>query len=161
MASLRILKELGYQRVISSIAPAQFHLTSQPTGIWEAAHAIYNSAVAAGLSDAAASSAAAAGVAAAVTETGRSAAVPHVTGSSNSTAARPKPSAAAGAGSDSGVDTDSADSSVAADKAIGPATVLEQAVGVVCALSHNLDNHFIMVGEGAVPLLVSLLRKGK
>jgi hypothetical protein len=38
--------------------------------------------------------------------------------------------------------------------------VLEQAVGVVCMLVHNPDNHFAMVGEGLVPLLVSLLHKG-
>jgi hypothetical protein len=43
---------------------------------------------------------------------------------------------------------------------VGPSLVLEQAVGVVCMLVHNPDNHFAMVGEGLVPLLVSLLHKG-
>jgi hypothetical protein len=44
---------------------------------------------------------------------------------------------------------------------VGPSLVLEQAVGVVCMLVHNPDNHFAMVGEGLVPLLVSLLHKGE
>lgn len=43
---------------------------------------------------------------------------------------------------------------------VGPSLVLEQAVGVACMLSHNPDNHFVMVGEGLVPLLVTLLHKG-
>eukprot|EP00878_Enallax_costatus_P008597 GHUV01008988.1.p1 GENE.GHUV01008988.1~~GHUV01008988.1.p1 ORF type:complete len:216 (+),score=87.82 GHUV01008988.1:262-909(+) len=100
-ASLKILRERGHQRVINNIVPAQLLTTAQPAEVWEAAHAIYNSALAAGLSGAAASSAAAAGVAAAVAEGGRpeqqGPSVPHLTYSSRSSAASAaqKPASAA------------------------------------------------------------------
>jgi hypothetical protein len=49
----------------------------------------------------------------------------------------------------------------AAAAGLSPSLVLEQAVGVVCMLSHNPDNHFLLVGEGLVPLLVPLLNRGE
>ncbi|WIA20255.1 hypothetical protein OEZ85_006090 [Tetradesmus obliquus] len=42
---------------------------------------------------------------------------------------------------------------------LGQHASTHQAVGVVCMLVHNPDNHFAMVGEGLVPLLVSLLHR--
>lgn len=180
-AALRILGDRGHQRLYSSILPAHFQPSYTPDGrpleIWEAAQAIYNTAVAAGLSGAAASSAAAAGVAAAVAEGGgRPEQQRTVVQSFINSTSQPQASAAAAAassrppsdggsssrGSSSGGvgPSSSAVSSSNGGAPIGPAMVLEQAAGVVCMLSHNLDNHFRMVGEGVVPLLVSLLHRG-
>jgi hypothetical protein len=49
----------------------------------------------------------------------------------------------------------------ASGDAVGPALVLEQAVGLACMLAHNADNHFMLVNEGLVPLLVPLLQHGE
>jgi hypothetical protein len=49
----------------------------------------------------------------------------------------------------------------AGGKAVGPELVLEQAAGLACMLCHNADNHFVLVNQGVVPLLVGLLQQGK
>jgi hypothetical protein len=43
---------------------------------------------------------------------------------------------------------------------VGPELVLEQATGLACMLCHNADNHFHLVNQGLVPLLVGLLQQG-
>lgn len=43
---------------------------------------------------------------------------------------------------------------------VGPELVLEQATGLACMLCHNADNHFHLVNQGLVPLLVGLLQPG-
>ena len=44
---------------------------------------------------------------------------------------------------------------------MGPELVLEQAAGLACMLCHNADNHFVLVNQGVVPLLVGLLQQGR
>jgi len=45
-------------------------------------------------------------------------------------------------------------------RAVGPELVLEQAAGLACMLCHNADNHFLLVNQGIVPLLVMQLQPG-
>lgn len=45
-------------------------------------------------------------------------------------------------------------------KVVGPELVLEQAAGLACMLCHNADNHFLLVNQGIVPLLVAQLHQG-
>jgi hypothetical protein len=65
-------------------------------------------------------------------------------------AKRPSPRATAAAAGGSG-----------AHKSVGPELVLEQAAGLACMLCHNADNHFQLVNQGLVPLLVALLQQGE
>lgn len=58
------------------------------------------------------------------------------------------PAAAAAAGAASG------------GRAVGPELVLEQAAGLACMLCHNANNHFLLVNQGIVPLLVMQLQQG-
>lgn len=54
-----------------------------------------------------------------------------------------------------------AGAAAAGGKAVGPELVLEQAAGLACMLCHNPDNHFALVNQGIVPLLVGLLQQGQ
>lgn len=69
-------------------------------------------------------------------------------------------SAAVAASASTPADDPAADAGNSAQGSIGPALVLEQAVGLACMLSHNPDNHFLLVNEGLVPLLMPLLQQG-
>jgi hypothetical protein len=127
--------------------------------VWQAAHAAYNAALAEGATSEAASSAAAIAAAAA---SGKA----HDGSSSSSSlleAEHQQTDAPQTSSSSSSSSERVAAAAAAATSAVsvGPSLVLEQAVGVVCMLVHNPDNHFAMVGEGLVPLLVSLLHKGR
>ncbi|KAF6258187.1 armadillo-type protein [Scenedesmus sp. NREL 46B-D3] len=135
----------------------------RPLHVWQAAHAAFNAALAEGASSQAASTAAAMAAAAA----GKS-----DDGSSSSStlleeqhqqqqqlgAAHTSP-AGSRASSGSSERIAAATAAATSSVSVGPGLVLEQAVGVVCMLVHNPDNHFAMVGEGLVPLMVSLLHR--
>jgi hypothetical protein len=127
----------------------------RPLHVWQAAHAAYNAALAEGATSEAASSAAAI---AAATASGK----PHDGNSSSSSLLEAEHQQTEASLTSSSSERVAAAAAAAATSAVsvGPSLVLEQAVGVVCMLVHNPDNHFAMVGEGLVPLLVSLLHKG-
>lgn len=168
---LRMLRDRGHRAPPGLTLQPATAPDGKPLAVWQAAHAAYNAALAEGATSEAASTAAAMAASAAAAAGGSGAAEDASSISSSSLLEMPQQQEQQEQHAEAGCSSPSSSSSseqVAAAAAaatsavtVGPSLVLEQAVGVVCMLVHNPDNHFAMVGEGLVPLLVSLLHRGE